>query len=103
VFPCLGFTYFRADSFPMNTTNTASLPATAKKSAAYRKGLRNAARAHYWQWQFNRDLDALPTLAAQVDFSNGYHAGLADRYGMARPAAQVVADVANRFALHIYA
>lgn len=80
-----------------STITTMSSP----KSASYRKGLKNAKGAHYWAHRFNSDIDGLPTLAEKVDFYNGYHDGLADKYNMARPAHTPV-EGADRFALYVY-
>lgn len=70
-------------------------------SAAYTKGLTNAKRDHYWTHLFNSDIDALPTMQEKVDFYNGYHDGIADKYKMSRPE-HVKVDGVDRFALYIY-
>lgn len=73
-----------------------------QQSPAYLKGLANAKRDHYWTHLFNSDLDSFATLAEKVDFFNGYHDGLADKYSLPRPEHTKAADLKDHYSLYIY-
>jgi hypothetical protein len=75
---------------------------TPTQTAAYQQGYANACKNHYWTWCYNRDIDLYATLAEQVDFYNGYHDGLADRYKIGRPVPLKLEQVTDKFSLHIY-
>ena len=51
---------------------------------------------------FNTDLESFATLVEKVDFHNGYHDGLADKYSLGRPAHVNASDLKDHYSLYIY-
>lgn len=58
----------------------------SNESSAYKTGYANGQKSFYWAWMYARDLEGYENPQDKLDFYNGYHDSLADKYSLERAA-----------------